>query len=126
MSAPSELRPGPLTGAQPPAAHRRAGTSSHRRGRAGQAVIVVVLSVVSFVGLVPFLFMLLTSFKTNQQYFESFWRPAWPVQWGNYAEAWDQINPYFVTTLIVAAGSTVGALVLCTVSAFVLARYQFP
>lgn len=89
-------------------------------------MIIIALSVIAFVGLFPFLFMLVTSLKTNQQYFDSFWRPAWPPHLANYADAWTQIRPYFITTVIVAAGSTMGALVLCTVSAFVLARYQFP
>ena len=127
MAAPAEanasvIAPRGRTGVR----RSRGRMAARRRSRTGQAVIIVVLSMIAFVGLFPFLFMLVTSFKTNQQYFDSFWRPAWPLNLANYAEAWTQIRPYFITTVIVAAGSTVGALLLCTVSAFVLARYQFP
>lgn len=97
-----------------------------RSSRAGQFGIGLALTAIVFAGLFPFLFMFVTSFKTNEQYFESFWRPAWPLQLGNYADAWTQIQPYFITTMIVAAGSIIGALTLCTVASFVLARYEFP
>ncbi|WP_206673427.1 carbohydrate ABC transporter permease [Pseudactinotalea terrae] len=105
---------------------RARGPGSGRAGRLSQLGIVVTLSVIAFVGLFPFLFMLVTSFKTNEQYFTSFWRPAWPPHLANYVDAFTQIAPYFVTTVVVAAGSIVGALALCTVAAFVMARYQFP
>lgn len=111
--------------AAPPAPGRRR-SANGRASRLNQLGIGAALSLIAFVGLFPFLFMLVTSFKTNEQYFESFWKPAWPPRLANYGEAFDQILPYFVTTVLVAAGSIVGALLLCTVAAFVLARYEFP
>nr|WP_237534278.1 carbohydrate ABC transporter permease [Streptomyces sp. SID3343] len=80
---------------------------------------------ITFVGLFPFLFMLTTSLKTNEQYYESWWMPSAPFHFENYARAWEQIQPYLVTSLIVAVGSGVGALALCMVAAFVFARYEF-
>jgi ABC-type glycerol-3-phosphate transport system permease component len=88
-------------------------------------MVILALSLISFVGLFPFLFMLMTSFKTNQQYYSIFWRPTLPLHLENYSIAWKQIQPYFVTSLIVAAASIVGTLLLCTVAAFVFARYEF-
>ncbi len=86
---------------------------------------MLALGLIAFVGLFPFLFMVVTSLKTNQQYYESWWLPALPLHLENYARAWTQIQPYFVTSVVVAAAAIVGALVLCTVSAFVFARYRF-
>ncbi|MDX6235547.1 MAG: multiple sugar transport system permease protein [Kribbellaceae bacterium] len=94
------------------------------RRRSGQTMVILALSLISFVGLFPFLFMLMTSFKTNQQYYGTFW-PTLPLHLENYSIAWKQIQPYFVTSLIVAAASIVGTLLLCTVAAFVFARYEF-
>lgn len=94
--------------------------------RAGQFGIGLVLAVIALAGLFPFLFMLLTSLKDNDQYYNSVLKPAWPIHWDNYSTAWNQIEPYFVTTVIVAAGAIVGAVALSSVAAFALARYQFP
>lgn len=95
------------------------------RSRRRQRAIIVALGLITFVGLFPYLFMLITSLKTNQQYFESWWLPDLPLHFENYPRAWEQIQPYFVTSVIVAAASIVGAVALCTVAAFVFARYEF-
>ncbi|HEY3562018.1 MAG TPA: carbohydrate ABC transporter permease [Kribbella sp.] len=95
------------------------------RRRSGQPLVILALSLIAFVGLFPFLFMLMTSLKTNQQYYGTFWRPTWPLHLENYSAAWQQIQPYFVTSLIVAAAAIAGTLLLCTVAAFVFARYEF-
>lgn len=96
-----------------------------RKGRAGQFAVGAVLSVLVFVSLFPFLFMFVTSFKTNQQFYNSYWVPTWPLHWANYSAAWRQVEPYFVTTVIVAAISIGGILLLATTAAFVFARYEF-
>lgn len=96
-----------------------------RRGTLGQGAIYVVLSLMVFVSLFPFLFMFVTSFKTNQQFFTSYWAPAWPLHFGNYSTAWHQVQPYFVTTVIVAVIAIGGILLLATTAAFVFARYAF-
>ena len=51
--------------------------------------------------------MLMTSLKTNQQYYATFWRPTLPLHLENYIAAWQQIRPYFVTSLIVAKASPI-------------------
>lgn len=127
MSVDSEIEPRPRSapdqGGPARAATRPAPSRSRRRGN--QLAIKAVLSLIAFVGLFPFLFMLMASLKSNQQYYESWWLPSAPFHFENYARAWEQIQPYFVTSVIVAAGSIVGALALCTVAAFVFARYEF-
>ncbi|MBO0883808.1 MAG: carbohydrate ABC transporter permease [Mycobacterium sp.] len=96
-----------------------------RKGRAGQLMVGTVLSVMVFVSLFPFVFMFITSFKTNTQFYTSYWVPTLPPDWGNYATAWRQIQPYFLTTVIVAAISIGGIVLLATTAAFVFARYDF-
>lgn len=113
-------------------AERRAGVAvpraqprRRRRGRSGQIVVGSVLSVLVFVSLFPFLFMFLTSFKTNTQFYKRYWVPTLPPHWSNYTTAWRQIQPYFLTTVIVAAISIGGIVLLATTAAFVFARYDF-
>jgi ABC-type glycerol-3-phosphate transport system permease component len=131
MSVASDAATDPRLVDQPGQERRRSQHRGQRRGqrrsrrRWNQLAIMVVLGLIAFVGLFPFLFMLVTSFKTNQQYFESWWLPTLPLHLENYARAWQQIQPYFVTSVIVAAGAIVGAVVLSSVAAFVFARYRF-
>lgn len=96
-----------------------------RRGRAGQFAIGAVLSVLVLLGLFPFLFMFLTSFKTNQQFYNSYWVPTWPMKLANYTQAWRQIQPYFLTTVIVAAIAIAVVVLLAATAGFVFARYDF-
>ena len=88
----------------------------------GVHVGLVILVVAS---LAPYVFMLVTSFKSNEQYHENFWAPAFPLHWENYAVAWDQVRPYLVASIIVAAGSVIGIIAVSLVAAFVFARFRF-
>ncbi|WP_198664224.1 carbohydrate ABC transporter permease [Jiangella endophytica] len=99
--------------------------SRRRRASASQSGVILALSVLAGVGLFPYLFMLLSSFKTNEQFYQNFWGLSLPLEFGNYAVAWQQVNPYLTTSLIVAAASTIGTIALGATSAYVLARYRF-
>jgi N-acetylglucosamine transport system permease protein len=50
------------------------------------------------------------------------------LQWNNFSRAWTQahIGRYFFNTLIVLAGSLTGTLLISSMAAYVLARFQFP
>lgn len=100
-------------------------TRSRWRRQRSQWIVGAILSVMVFVSLFPFLFMFVTSFKNNDEFYSSYWVPTWPMHWGNYSAAWHQIQPYFVTTIIVAAAVIAGILVLATTASFVFARYDF-
>ncbi|WP_426188300.1 carbohydrate ABC transporter permease [Microbacterium sp. TWP3-1-2b2] len=90
-----------------------------------QIGIKTVLILLAAVALAPYLFMVVTSFKTNQQFADSFWAVSFPLHFENYAVAWEQIRPYLVNTAIVAVISIVLILLIASVSGFVLARYKF-
>ncbi|GAB6936769.1 carbohydrate ABC transporter permease [Isoptericola variabilis] len=76
--------------------------------------------------LAPYVFMLVTSLKDNQQYHENFWAPVLPFHWENYATAWAQVQPYLMASVIVAAASVVGIVAVSLLAAFVFARFEFP
>ncbi|HEY3558985.1 MAG TPA: carbohydrate ABC transporter permease [Kribbella sp.] len=99
--------------------------SDRRRKRPGQLLVVLVLSLLVLAGLFPYLFMIMTSVKSNEQFAASYWMPSWPLDLGNYAVAWRQIEPYFVTSVVVAALSIAGTVALASVSGFLFARYSF-
>jgi len=97
-----------------------------RRHRQRQYSIHIGLSLIALVGLSPYLFALITSFKTNEQFAESFWTPSFPLHFENFATAWAQIQPYMITSITVAVIAISCILVLSLLSGFVLARYNFP
>jgi ABC-type glycerol-3-phosphate transport system permease component len=84
----------------------------NRRLRIEQRVLVLVLSFLAFLGVFPYLFMLLTSFKNNQQFVDSYWGLPIPIHFENYAAAWDQTKNYFATTFIVVAATIAATLFL--------------
>lgn len=102
-------------------------TDSRRpRAALGQTLVHVGLVVIATVGLLPYLFALVTSFKTNEQFAVDFWLPSFPLHSENFARAWVQIQPYMVTSVLVALIAIAGILILSLLSGFVLARYSFP
>ncbi|MFF3395068.1 carbohydrate ABC transporter permease [Streptomyces sp. NPDC002669] len=109
---------------------RDTGAATARRRREGgsrirQGAVILVLTAIALVALFPYLFMLMTSFKTNQQFNDSYWVPTWPLRLENYSAAWQQIQPYFITSLLVALAAIVGTVALSSVAGFLFARYEF-
>jgi ABC-type glycerol-3-phosphate transport system permease component len=95
--------------------------SSPRRA-AAHAVLVVM----AFLSLAPFLFMLMTSFKSNEQFLHGYFIPMLPLQWGNYVDAWRQVSGYFINSITVTAVSVAVSLLFAALAAYAFARYRFP
>jgi N-acetylglucosamine transport system permease protein len=118
---------GAATLARPrPAVERRlrGGVGSLAVGGISQFFLVIWTILVVF----PFLWMIMTSFKTDQEIFFSPWAlPAVP-QFDNFVRAWTtaSIGRYFINSVIVVAGSLVLTLLFSSMAAYVLARYDFP
>ena len=76
----------------------------------------------------PFLWMVMTAFKTDAQIIYSPWEFPQTLQWDNFARAWNEarIGRYAFNTLIVLSGSLVGTLLVSSMAAYVLARFEFP
>ncbi len=92
----------------------------------GGAAWRLVLAFILFLTFFPFLFMVMTSLKDTYQFYHTFWAPAWPLHFGNYAHAFSDMGMYIFNSLAVTAMS-VGGIVLFSVTAgFLFARYEFP
>jgi N-acetylglucosamine transport system permease protein len=96
--------------------------------RAVEATSHVLLSIWSVVVIVPFLWVVLSSFKTTKEILASpFSLPAhW--QFDNYAHAWTDagIRQFFLNTVIVVGSALVLVMLLGAMCAYVLARFTFP
>ncbi|MFD7499252.1 carbohydrate ABC transporter permease [Streptomyces sp. NPDC059832] len=76
--------------------------------------------------ILPTLWVVLGSFKSNAQLGSSAW--SWPTHWsfGSFARAWSQgIGGYFANTLAVMAVSITATMLFGSMAAYVLARYRF-
>lgn len=86
-------------------------------------LILVLIGILTFY---PFVFMVITSFKTSPQFLHNFWGVTWPPNLANYRDAWSRIYIYLINSIIVSSVSMVGVLALASISGFVFARFSFP
>ena len=88
-----------------------------------------VLLIGAFFTLLPFLWMISSSFKTPAEIIKipPVLVPA-ELQWQNYVEAWTAapFGRYLINTIIITVFTTVGVLVTSVVSAFAFSRLKFP
>lgn len=74
----------------------------------------------------PFFATILLSFKDATQFETQRWTLSFPLHWVNYIRAWGRIDRYILNSVIVSSVSCMGAIILGTLSAYVIARYDFP
>jgi N-acetylglucosamine transport system permease protein len=96
--------------------------------KAVEATSHVLLAIWTIIVIVPFLWVVLSSFKTTKEILASpFSLPAhW--QFDNYAHAWTDagIRQFFLNTVIVVSVALVLVMLLGAMCAYVLARFKFP
>jgi len=66
------------------------------------------------------------SLKSQQQMADAMWLPAWPLYFKNYIKAWGVMQQYMLNSLNFSLGAVTISIVCSTLSAYVLARYDFP
>ncbi|MBB6672488.1 carbohydrate ABC transporter permease [Cohnella nanjingensis] len=91
-----------------------------------QLAIVLLLALLVFLTLVPILFMLFSSLKSNAQILGNFWGLPAPAKWANYQEAFASIWRYIVNTVIYAVAGSVCVMLLSAVSGYIFAKKTFP
>lgn len=99
------------------------------RQLAAKALLVLVLSAVAVIMVMPFYWMLVTSFKTRFEVFK------YPIQWlptvwhfSNYPEALAQggFGRYFFNSAFVATVNVVARMVFASLTGYALAKYNYP
>jgi N-acetylglucosamine transport system permease protein len=88
----------------------------------------VVLIVWSLIVLLPLMWMVMTAFKTDREIFFSPWELPATLRWENFSRAWEeaQIGQFFLNSVIVTAMSVTLTLLVGSMLAYVIARYEFP
>ena len=87
----------------------------------------VFLIACAIVVIFPFVWMVMTAFKADQEIFFSPWALPTTLHFDNFLRAWNSasIGPYFINSIIVLAGSLTLTLLVSSMAAYVLARFEF-
>ncbi len=98
------------------------------RGGGGANVAAhVVLALWTVTVVVPFAWALLASTKTTREIFGTPWGLPETPRWGNFANAWDKgVGEYLLNSVVVVTGGVLLTMLLGSMTAYVLARYEFP
>ncbi len=87
-----------------------------------------LLILVTFVGLLPYYWMVACSFKTNDTMFAVplQWVPN-PINWNAYGDAWkaQDFTRYFLNTGFVAVAITLGNLLLASLAGYSLCKFRY-
>ena len=77
--------------------------------------------------LLPILWAVISSFKTNQEFYELPWQLPAKAQWINYINAWKSahIGHYFVNSILVTGLSLIFLLILSSTSSYCISRMSF-
>ncbi|HEU5474615.1 MAG TPA: carbohydrate ABC transporter permease [Actinophytocola sp.] len=121
-----------LTEVRPPAPVSRPAGSGPRRPRrvaerSASAGFQAILAAWALVSVLPLIWAAITAFKPNPEVFASPWQLPSRWDFGNFARAWGaaSIGQFFVNTVIVVSGALVLTMLLSTMVAYVVARYEF-
>ncbi|WLW51571.1 carbohydrate ABC transporter permease [Streptomyces sp. YU58] len=124
--APVPAQPGPRV-AKVDAPHGPS-TKAKKEGTALNVFSHGILVMWAIMVVLPLLWAVMTSFKDDASIFNSPWSLPDRLHFDNWSRAWTQANmsDYFLNTILVVGGSLIGTLVLGSMAAYVLARFDFP
>ena len=101
------------------------------RDRLNKVIMYVILTIMAFIMLVPFVWMILTAVKTNQEAisvapFYIFPQNGW--HWENFAEVWKSYNfvILYKNTLLMIFFRVVCACLTATMAGYAFGRLHFP
>ncbi|MGP3755732.1 N-acetylglucosamine transport system permease protein [Streptomyces sp. LamerLS-316] len=87
-----------------------------------------VLVIWAVLVVMPLLWAVMSSFKTDDSILSTPWALPDKLHFENWSRAWNQahMSDYFLNTILVVGGSLIGTLLLGSMAAYVLARFDFP
>ncbi|GAA0577224.1 carbohydrate ABC transporter permease [Streptomyces crystallinus] len=115
---------------RPPVAKQAAPAEKEKKG---EGVVLNVFShgvliLWAFMVVIPLLWAVMASFKDDNSILSTPWALPDKLHFDNWSRAWTQahMSDYFVNTILVVGGSLIGTLLLGSMAAYVLARFEFP
>ncbi|WP_030420676.1 carbohydrate ABC transporter permease [Streptomyces sp. SCSIO 75703] len=115
-------------GAAPKSARAAGPRTARKEGTTLNVFSHGVLVIWAIMVALPLVWAVMTSFKDDAAIFGSPWSLPDRLRFDNWSRAWSQahMSDYFLNTALVVGGSLVGTLVLGSMAAYVLARFDFP
>jgi N-acetylglucosamine transport system permease protein len=125
MSATQTTRPGERAAFEPPESGEGPKTAADRTVTGLSHTVLIIWSIMI---ILPLIWVLISSFKTSSEIFASPF--ALPQRWSfdNYINAWTTagIGSFFFNSVIVVVGALILTMTFGSMSAYVLARFDFP
>ncbi len=117
-----------MTNAKRDQRHQAAFAVPYLRRLASHSFVNISLAFWATLVILPMIWLLYSSFKTDQEIFFAPWAFPEALQWGNFERAWVavHIGQYFVNSMKVVVPSLVLTLALSSMTAYILARFRFP
>jgi N-acetylglucosamine transport system permease protein len=114
--------------ATPDDQHRYSAVGSGRGNLPLNVVTQVILGLWAVMVIFPFLWMIMTSLKSNPEILAGPWDLPQSLQWVNFENAWTDahIGRYVLNSVIVITMSLAGTLLVSAMAAYAIARFQFP
>jgi len=107
--------------------HRQVSGISGLMGRSKSIIFWTILMVYGIFTLYPFFWLIVSAFKTNEDFYSHPF--GLPAQWNiaNFSRAWEtaKLDTAFANSLIVSIGSLILTLFIGALASFILARFQF-
>lgn len=102
---------------------------TRKKGHLADGFLHILLTVLGFIWIYPFIWMIFSSLKTNQEYITSGLKllPE-SMQWMNYVRAWKvgNFSDYFINSVIVTVSTVIIVTLLCMWTGYALGRVSFP
>ncbi len=88
----------------------------------------IVLIVAVFITVYPLYFVLITSFKSTQEFYTSIWSLPKQFAFENYSYAWSiaEIGKHFSSSVVVVSTTVVATLMLSSLAGYALAKLRIP
>lgn len=125
---PSDVDPGETTGIGPARPGRRRSPFVSMLSEAfGKGVAQAFLVIWTAIALLPILWGVASSLKSDQEIFTAPWSLPATLHWENFARAWNEaeIGRFFLNTVVVVGGALVLMMALGAMAAYVIARFRF-
>ena len=91
-------------------------------------VVRIFLIIWSLLIILPLLWTVVSSLKTNQEFGMNAWTLPEKLQWVNYKDAWEGANfsKYFLNSMILSVGTVALSIIMTTTSAYVVGKFVHP
>ena len=107
------------------AAAARRKTAVKQAGWRNDMPLTIALIFLALLTYVPFVSVIINSFKDNKQFFTQFWVPTLPLHFENYSKAWPIISQSILNSLIYSIPTVLLVLLVSGLTGYAFARYRF-